>query len=88
MEINLCKDYRMTTSTLNFVLEKRMAEYENKKGEKVAEKWVVSGYFSSIKSLLQAYKRKKTLNCNAVSIEELIKKIDEVGQVIENFKVV
>lgn len=88
MIINLDKDYRMTTSTLNFVLKKRMAEYEDKKGNKVDEKWVADGYFSSIKSLLQSYKRKRILNCNAESIEELIKTIDEVGQTIENFKAV
>lgn len=87
MEINICENYRMTTTTLNYVLEKRMPERKDEKGEIIPESWATDGYFSNIKSLLRSYFNKQILKCDSRSIEELIETINKVETTIENFKV-
>lgn len=87
MEIFIDKNYKITTIPLNFILEKRVPEYVNKKGETVPECWVQDGYFSDIRHLLKAYVKKTLLEDTTIrSFDELFGKLEHLENIIRTTK--
>lgn len=87
MEISIDKNYKITTVPLNFVLEKRVPESTNKKGETVPERWVQDGYFSDVRHLLKAYVKKTLLEDTTIrSFDELFGKLEELENIIRTTK--
>lgn len=88
MEILIDKNYKITTVKLNFVLEKRVPESKNNKGEPVPEFWKVDGYYSSIQSLLKGYLKKSLLEDTEIkSFDELYQKLDNIEKTISKVKI-
>lgn len=80
MQVDINKDWRITTDSMNWILQKR---YITQTGKKKGEiRWESEAYCGSLGSLLNHYLDKRTKDNDAGSIAEIVNIIEEVREEI------
>ena len=78
MELKIEQDYKITSDSLQYILQERKVVIEgDKKGK---EYWVNVGYYGKIYQALRSYKELQIRNSSVTTARELmdlIKKLDE-----------
>lgn len=100
MQININKDYRLTSDKYNIVLEQRFINQqmlkENKedkkatiKGEHYGEEyWSSIGFYPTVEMALQNYFSKQMRTIEGIGIDVLLDRIKEVREDIRGLKIV
>ena len=81
MEQYINKNYRITTDTHNFILQKKRVA--KKEDQEDGEAWDNVGYTSSIESILNFYMRKRQLSEEPKDFKELLDLTNEIRKEIK-----
>lgn len=78
---------RIVFANMNFVLEK-YETIKNKRTGDESDKWTFRGYFSNVlKNALSAYAKNEILEHPNPTVENLLKRMDEIEETIKNIDV-
>jgi len=81
MEIMIGKGYKLTSDTLNVILNKRY-DQKNKEGNVTGEAFKTIGYYSTIHSACNALIEKEIKDSDAISLDGLKKHVEDVKEQI------
>lgn len=84
LEILLNEDYRAKTVQLNLALQKKIIHREGMNKRKTS--WRTIGYYNGIESLLKGYIKLEIRNSDIKSLEEVIDKISELENKVDNIR--
>lgn len=85
MNIDLDNNYKITSDSLNVMLQERKIAEKGKEAGK--EYWQTVGYYSNVQDCLERYLHENINKSDATSILELINRINEAEEVIKKVKV-
>lgn len=80
IDIQLDKNYKLTSDSMNYILEKRSSEPSEKTGE---YSWRGIMWTSTIQSMMKCYKEMKIRTSDAKSIPELLEVCEKTDKRIE-----
>ena len=80
LDIQIDKDYKITSDPRNFMLQRRTVPKEGK--EKGKANWSTLSYHGTIESVLRAYKTLNIKESDATSIAMLLNEIEKIDKTI------
>lgn len=81
MEIMIGKGYKLTSDTLNVILNKRY-DQKDKEGNIIGEAFKTIGYYSTIYSACNALIEREIKDSDAISLDGLKKHVEDVKEQI------
>jgi hypothetical protein len=77
------KNWRIKSDNLNVILERRQRVPE-RKGKPEHDRWVVQGYYSSVKEALHAMVDQRVKDTGLTDLKAIVKAIEEVHSLIDS----
>jgi hypothetical protein len=85
LDIRIDEDFKITSDAMNFILERRGIVKESRFTDPANignEYWTAEGYYRTIQQVLTDYTRKKVLNSDCKSFQELFQLLEKIKELI------